>query len=210
MRVLELIRWESPAPPPEWIVGFTAVLMWSLLAVLTAASGRVPPFQLAAMTFAVGGSIGAATWLVRPDAAKVLQRTGLDYVDHNVLKLDAGAVKGPPELVRREGPSRSIGLTAAGVLYACVEDALSYGVKEAVFDFTTGVFISPPKDISNTFVRSSRAPRWMGEWGLEWLYRLGHEPQRLAGRYLKDAIWMLPLTARALHTRLVSRGAEAA
>lgn len=39
-------------------VGFTAVIMWSLLAVLTAASGRVPPFQLAAMAFSIGGGIG--------------------------------------------------------------------------------------------------------------------------------------------------------
>ena len=33
--------------------------MWSLLALLTVASGEVPPFQLAAMTFAVGGAIGS-------------------------------------------------------------------------------------------------------------------------------------------------------
>jgi drug/metabolite transporter (DMT)-like permease len=32
--------------------------MWSLLALFTAASGRVPPFQLAALSFAVGGSVG--------------------------------------------------------------------------------------------------------------------------------------------------------
>jgi len=32
--------------------------MWSLLALLTVATGKVPPFQLAAMTFAVGGAIG--------------------------------------------------------------------------------------------------------------------------------------------------------
>jgi len=29
------------------LTGFTAVLMWSLLALLTAASGQVPPFQRA-------------------------------------------------------------------------------------------------------------------------------------------------------------------
>ncbi|MCB1489848.1 MAG: EamA family transporter [Bauldia sp.] len=40
------------------LIGFTAVLMWSLLAVLTAASGRVPPFQLTAMAFAVSGLLG--------------------------------------------------------------------------------------------------------------------------------------------------------
>ncbi len=46
------------------LIGFSAILMWSLLALLTVASGTVPAFQLAAMTFAIGGVIGAAwvTW----------------------------------------------------------------------------------------------------------------------------------------------------
>ncbi|WP_182085148.1 EamA family transporter [Aureimonas sp. ME7] len=34
--------------------GFLAILMWSLLALLAARSGAVPPFQLAAMSFAIG------------------------------------------------------------------------------------------------------------------------------------------------------------
>src|ERR1043166_2669757 len=55
-------------------IGFTAILMWSLLAVLTAASGRVPPFQLATMTFAIGGALGAATWLKRRKAAAALKQ----------------------------------------------------------------------------------------------------------------------------------------
>jgi drug/metabolite transporter (DMT)-like permease len=39
-------------------IGFTAILMWSLLALFTAASGTVPPFQLAAMSFVVGSLVG--------------------------------------------------------------------------------------------------------------------------------------------------------
>lgn len=39
-------------------VGFIAVLMWSLLAVLTAGTGEVPPFQLTAMSLLVGGIVG--------------------------------------------------------------------------------------------------------------------------------------------------------
>jgi len=31
---------------------------------------------------------------------------------------------------------------------------------------------------------AKRSPPWMSRWGLEWLYRLAHEPRRLAGRYL--------------------------
>lgn len=56
------------------LIGFTAILMWSLLSLLTVASGTVPPFQLAAMTFAIGGGIGAATWLFRPGAARALKQ----------------------------------------------------------------------------------------------------------------------------------------
>jgi drug/metabolite transporter (DMT)-like permease len=40
------------------LTGFMAVAMWSLLALFTAASGVLPPFQLAAMSFLVGGVIG--------------------------------------------------------------------------------------------------------------------------------------------------------
>jgi N-acetylglucosaminyldiphosphoundecaprenol N-acetyl-beta-D-mannosaminyltransferase len=32
--------------------------------------------------------------------------------------------------------------------------------------------------------RARRAPRWTSRSGLEWLYRLAHDPRRLAGRYL--------------------------
>jgi len=44
------------------LIGYSAALMWALLGVLTAASGGVPPFQLAALTFAIGAAIGFA-WL---------------------------------------------------------------------------------------------------------------------------------------------------
>ena len=40
------------------LIGFTAVLMWSLLALFTAATGAVPPFQLIAIAFTIGGVLG--------------------------------------------------------------------------------------------------------------------------------------------------------
>lgn len=36
-----------------------------------------------------------------------------------------------------------------------------------------------------------RAPRWMRHVGMEWLYRMASEPNRLAGRYARDA-WVFP------------------
>lgn len=47
------------------LIGFTAILSWALLALFTAASGVVPPFQLTAMAFAIGGMVGAAGWFLR-------------------------------------------------------------------------------------------------------------------------------------------------
>jgi drug/metabolite transporter (DMT)-like permease len=42
------------------LIGFSAVVMWALLALFTAASGAVPPFQLSALTFAIGTCVGLA------------------------------------------------------------------------------------------------------------------------------------------------------
>lgn len=40
------------------LTGFSAVAMWALLALLTDASGTVPPFLLSAMSFTIGAAIG--------------------------------------------------------------------------------------------------------------------------------------------------------
>ncbi len=42
------------------------------------------------------------------------------------------------------------------------------------------------------------APRWMGPLGLEWLYRLLHQPKRLAYRYLVEPTKIFPLFLREL------------
>jgi drug/metabolite transporter (DMT)-like permease len=54
------------------LVGFTAVLMWGLLAYLSKTAAGVPPLQLLAISFFIGGLVGLATWPFRPGAAKVL------------------------------------------------------------------------------------------------------------------------------------------
>jgi drug/metabolite transporter (DMT)-like permease len=47
------------------LVGCLAILLWSTLALLTAASGAAPPFELAALTFAIGGGFGFLFAVVR-------------------------------------------------------------------------------------------------------------------------------------------------
>jgi drug/metabolite transporter (DMT)-like permease len=66
--------------PHATLVGLSAILMWSLLAALTVATGRIPAFQLAAMTFAVGGAVGALTWIWRPGAIGALRQPWLAWL----------------------------------------------------------------------------------------------------------------------------------
>lgn len=56
------------------LIGFSAVLMWALLALFTAASGQVPPFMLSAMAFSVGTAVGLVLRAVSPadDAAPAI------------------------------------------------------------------------------------------------------------------------------------------
>src|SRR5262249_39134974 len=62
------------SPRTATLIGLTAILMWSLLAVLTVATGNIPAFQLAAMTFAIGALVGALTWIGRGEAVGALRQ----------------------------------------------------------------------------------------------------------------------------------------
>ena len=64
----------SMTPRAATLIGLTAILMWSLLAALTVATGKIPAFQLAAMTFAIGALVGPLTWIGRPDAVRALRQ----------------------------------------------------------------------------------------------------------------------------------------
>ena len=56
------------------LIGFTAILMWSFLALMTAASGTMPPFQLSAITFAIGSLPGILLFIARPARLKELRQ----------------------------------------------------------------------------------------------------------------------------------------
>jgi drug/metabolite transporter (DMT)-like permease len=54
--------------------------MWALLALFTAASGKVPPFQLAAMCFLIGGLIGVSRWITVPQARASLRQPAIVWL----------------------------------------------------------------------------------------------------------------------------------
>jgi drug/metabolite transporter (DMT)-like permease len=68
------------SPRAATLIGLTAILMWSLLSVLTVATGRIPAFQLAAMTFAIGALVGFLTWIGRKDAMRALAQPPLAWI----------------------------------------------------------------------------------------------------------------------------------
>src|SRR4051812_28764365 len=70
----------SMTPQTATLIGLTAILMWSLLAVLTVATGRVPAFQLAAVTFGIGALAAIASWIWRPGAARATRQPALVWI----------------------------------------------------------------------------------------------------------------------------------
>ncbi len=56
------------------LIGFSAILMWSLLALFTAASGTMPPFQLSAICFSIGSIPGIVVLLLKPERLALLRQ----------------------------------------------------------------------------------------------------------------------------------------
>ena len=62
--------------PRATAIGFTAILLWSLLALFTIGSAPVPPFLLNALCFGIGGSIGLI-WTLRDERLRRAARVSL-------------------------------------------------------------------------------------------------------------------------------------
>src|SRR5437763_13287853 len=67
-------------PRTATLIGLTAILMWSLLSVLTVATGKIPAFQLAAMTFAIGAAVAFISFIWRPAAFGALRQPLVAWV----------------------------------------------------------------------------------------------------------------------------------
>ena len=67
-------------PRAATLIGLTAILMWSLLSVLTVATGKIPAFQLAAMTFGIGAAVAFASFLFRPSAFGAMKQPLVAWV----------------------------------------------------------------------------------------------------------------------------------
>ena len=56
------------------LIGFTAIVMWAALALLTTLAGPVPPFQLVALAFAIPGAASLVLWIARGQGLRPLRQ----------------------------------------------------------------------------------------------------------------------------------------
>lgn len=71
-------------PASATLVGGLAILLWATLAILTASTGAIPPFQLTAMTFAIAGLAGCAVAAFRPGGLRAALRQPVSAWAHGV------------------------------------------------------------------------------------------------------------------------------
>lgn len=77
-------RGMTPTPRSATLIGLTAIALWATLAILTASTGAVPPFELTAMTFAIAGTAGCAVAAFRPGGLRAALRQPLVAWAHGV------------------------------------------------------------------------------------------------------------------------------
>lgn len=67
-------------------IGFVAILLWALLALLTVGTAPIPPLQLNAICFAIGGVIGLI-WVARTNSWRTLTSVRLSVYGFGTLGL---------------------------------------------------------------------------------------------------------------------------
>ena len=74
------------SPAAATLTGFAAIVLWSLLAALTAAAGPIPAFQMNAMCFGIGAGAAMLLMLRAPHRLKALRQPALVWA-HGVAGL---------------------------------------------------------------------------------------------------------------------------
>ncbi|HMB09514.1 DMT family transporter [Saliniramus sp.] len=67
------------SPALATAIGSLAILSWGVLALFTAATGAIPPFQLNAMSFTIGGALGLAVMIAQPHRRAALRQSWRVY-----------------------------------------------------------------------------------------------------------------------------------
>ena len=180
----------SGTPLPERVAGSS--LIWSLSRGL-ARDGR--------SVFIIGGSPAAHS--VRDGATRAAIRLARDCPGLRI----AGTLCPPFGFERTQRSYTDFRRQVTGAEPDLVFVGLGFPKQEAVItrlraELPRAWFIGCGAAVNFVAGDIGRAPRWMQRTGLEWAHRLGTEPSRLAGRYLKhDAPYAMRLLAGAATRR---------
>jgi N-acetylglucosaminyldiphosphoundecaprenol N-acetyl-beta-D-mannosaminyltransferase len=147
--------------------------------------------------YLVGGGPGVADLAAR----ELKKQFDIDIVgtDAPFVTPDGNPVEGPAVVERIAKARPHLLFVAFGApkqelfLHRCasaIRPTVGIGVG-AGFDFVAG--------------RVKRAPRWISQSGLEWLYRLAQEPRRLGKRYLIDDPAFVAILARTMREPTTAR-----
>jgi N-acetylglucosaminyldiphosphoundecaprenol N-acetyl-beta-D-mannosaminyltransferase len=185
----------SGMPLPERVAGSS--LIWSLSRGL-GHDGR--------SIFVVGGSPGVAG---APDgAARAAARLAAECAGLRI----AGTCCPPYGFESDDGGFAEFCAQVTAAAPDLVFVGLGFPKQEAVIDrlrarLPAAWFIGCGAAVNFVAGDVGRAPRWMQRTGLEWVHRLGTEPRRLAGRYLRHGA---PYAVRLLAGAARTGGAVAA
>ena len=145
-------------------------------------TGRLLPEALAA---ALGPSVGIAIFGGKPGAAaaaaKVLESKGARIAA--ALAPEMGFAIGSDEDVRL---TRRLRESGAGIIFVCLgapRQALWMAYHAAELP---AVLVGVGAAVDVLAGKSPSAPAWMTRFGVEWAFRLYHEPRRLTPRYIWD------------------------
>ena len=180
-----------------------AAVLWRVLKGV-----RLPVCPGSDLTAALlAGIIGPSDRIVliggRPEqAAKLAAAYGLTNLRHHDPPMgfiqDPAALESCLQFIEAASPFRFCFLAVGSPQ----QEELAYRLK--VRGTARGLALCSGASINFLTGVEKRAPRWVRALALEWLYRLAHDPRRLARRYL----WRGPRSlAHVLRTHIVVRGA---
>lgn len=163
-------------------------------------TGRLLPEALAA---ALGQSTGVAIFGGKPGAAEAASRT----LEKKGARIAAAVAPGMGFVIGSDEDTeltRQLRESGAGVVFVCLGAPRQALWMARHASELPAVLIGVGAAVDVLAGQSPSAPAWMTRLGVEWVFRLFHEPRRLTRRYVWDDPrffwWMLRQRARRRRT----------
>lgn len=179
-------------------------VVWAARLLGTPVKGRVTGADLMPRLCEMAAQRGLKVFLLG-GAEGVAERAADNLVRANPRLVVAGTCCPPPgfedDAEQNAAITEAIRNSDADLVFVCLGSP-----KQEVWawkhlgHFDKGVFLGVGAAIDFCAGTVQRAPRWMQDAGLEWLFRVSQEPRRLVGRYARD-LYFFVLLGRQLWRR---------